>query len=114
MREFSGEIGGSGLFDFILRGQQSRSRGLPSFGNDSAPVVHGSEEFVGGFAPEISGREIKSGDGVQGYVFLVSGGFDVKFGHALDARPTFGQQSDLASVLQSGMSEKSNLGGSPI
>ena len=94
MGEFGGEIGGTGLFDFILGGQQSWGGGLPSFGNDRAPGVDGSEEFVGGFRPEISGREIESGYGVEGDMLFVSGGFDVKFGRGLDASLAFGEQRD--------------------
>ena len=53
MGEFGGEVGGAGLFDFILRGEQGWRCGFPSFGNDRAPVVDGARRIC----PESSSQK---------------------------------------------------------
>ena len=114
MSEFGGEIGGAGLFDFILGGQQGWDGGFPTLGHDRAPIIDGGEELAGIVEPEISGREIESGGGVEGDVFFASGGFDVQFSLGLDATLAFRKKSYFSAVLQSGPRQESELEGARI
>lgn len=60
--------------------------------------------------PDVGWGEIESGDGIESYVPDLFTGFHLEFGEALDARLAFGEQSDLSSILKSGVGEERDLG----
>ena len=51
---------------------------------------------------------------VSGGVIVFAGRFKIEFGHALDAGFAFGEQSDSASVVERGLGQQCNFGGSAI
>ena len=116
MGEFGGELGGAGFFDFFL----AASRVWTADSQPSGTMVPQSSTVAKNLSrncfrrsePEIGGGEIESGDGVERDVLILSGGFDIEFGHALDAGFAFGEQRDFASVLQwrRGRGERSRRG----
>src|SRR5450755_171476 len=95
--EFVGEGGGAGLFYFVLRGQHGGGGGFPAFGNDGGPIVDGGKKLFS-VEPEIEGREIESGDGVEGDALFVAWGFEIEIGNALYVGFAFGEQRDFSFV----------------